>query len=494
MPGIKNLEDFLRLHYGNQMEPYSSHILFMVRKSCSSRMQWDKFLNTRFFRDNTRDKYLDCILEHAATRFDHYITPNGFKKYNSREKKNLQSIHNLVLDFDCHVQGMTLQNYHHMCDAVSFWIQSEAAYVPGLVIPDTLVFTGRGIQMWYALEPVAAGLAGLCKAVIFSLLKNWQDFFDKFDLLSNLKADWHASANLNGLMRLPGTWNNHTQYGSFEILRRDVWEIHDLMEAIGMPSVAAEKSKKQKKIRKKTIENRGNRGGKPGEIKNNKKTADRRNGAQARVRGLWKLAEMRIQSGDYIGQRDLLCFFTFLACKWAGYSNEECMAEAYRMNDGFPIPLRQHELENYLSSAARKGYFYRSRKIIEELRITKEEEILTGISGMTERERLSSIGRARKTDRDNCIIRLSAEGKLSKSEIAREAGCSVKTVYNVISRYVKSMEEQQEPAGTEMPDNEAVVLDTAVNITGKYMAVIWPCIPVFPCLDGFPPLPAGPGG
>lgn len=129
-----------------------------------------------------------------------YCTANGFKKV-LRKECDLLSIQNLVIDIDCHDDAVSIDALNAHIDLI------EPKLLELLPIkPNFVHHTGRGLHLWYCIEPCHVSLKGFCLSAISMLSQLVSRALRTLDE-KLLEIDTGASANLVGFYRVPYTYN-----------------------------------------------------------------------------------------------------------------------------------------------------------------------------------------------------------------------------------------------------------------------------------------------
>lgn len=345
----------------------------------------------------------------------YYISCNSFTK-GRRRKNEAFTLHNIVIDIDCH-QGQDYDKTKHMLEGFVYFLD-EFCHDYGIPMPNTVNYTGRGVQLWWALEPISAKCNKMYKYTAEYFKRQLDQAISDHDQFAALSVDWGASGNIAGLYRLPFTLNQKTgTYGTLEF-------IHD--KQLVLP-IAYEEAYESRQETVPLFIRRPKTG-------NPKETADKR------VSVLFELAKTRIHAGEETkGFRDNFAFCLYNSMIHA-YSDEETMAQVKKLNAMFPDPLPEHELETYMSTsrgkaAMGKPYLLRNTEIIERLAVTYEEQCHVRLFTTTQKpsEELRKEAREAKAKRDRKILSLATELD-TKKEIAKRVGCSESTVANVLKK------------------------------------------------------------
>ncbi|MGM9668212.1 MAG: helix-turn-helix domain-containing protein [Faecousia sp.] len=358
------------------------------------------------------------ILENLCLwKQDYYITANTFCG-GARTNCDLFGLNNIVVDIDCHGAVSGAQRAYAI-DALEYYLQEDLRDM----LPNSFVRTGRGVQLWWALEPASARNPAAQSAVTElreALQERLAALLTEEPALQCMSMDRSTSNNLAGLFRLPGAYNTQADaWGGFEILHTRRLE---LQEAAKELAAAAVTRRKQKVIRMPE-------GG-----------LDAVSVAIFRSRKLRELLALRQSRGmeTAAGHRDLFTFVEFNSWGTVLEDEDQIMEKVRELNSRFAEPLPERELVRNLKTSGRKRYKLSNEKIIEKLDITEEEQQKIGFfpggqGKNNSREARRAAARAAKAERDQQIVNLYQSG-MSQQETAERAGCSVGTVCRVLRR------------------------------------------------------------
>lgn len=314
---------------------------------------------------------------HAFQRNNYYLTKNTFKK-SGRMIESLYSYANIVIDIDDHRPFSA----EIVDDEIKLFVEEMKAAIEGESIyaelpePSMVVFTGRGIQVWYSFECIAASNAYVYHAVqdeliarykkICAGLEGWKDFF-------GLEVDAASSGNDAGLYRIPNTYNTKTRkmakllYGKGR--KYNFWGrtgLSSVCRKEGFCSPLPEKKKKAKAINW---------------------TARTDSPVCSAIEKLILVRGYRHYPAE--GMRDLLCYVYFNAALQA-FGEERAFTMTRQLNKKFCDSFSEKELMTHIRHIARKrtthrftgksfpGYLHSRRYIIDILGITEAEQIQIG--------------------------------------------------------------------------------------------------------------------
>jgi len=421
--GIDKLYKFLEIHMGRD-DGYYGYYPVYSRPICNGRLLNIRQIGFIDSQDSIRSiKTFGNLRQHM----DYYIVANSFKSPKFRRAVNVHSLTNIVVDIDVHHARGGIKGYRDVImqrlDALLYLIFVKKPI--GLPCPNTVVHTGRGIQLWWTIKPLSAKkLKYIYKGIqeyLFTALEKEINSADP-ELKEYVLLDISASKKMSGLFRLPGTWNTRSKtYGDFWILHDNKLDAAKLYFALhpatGKPYIKYKKKKKQ-----------GN-------------SVFRKNNYGNHIDNMIRsLIELRRSAGEMEdGYRDLYCLIVLSAYLSNDTPEDEAWNRVVALNNSFKNPLPEKELRSYMSTARRKKYKYRNETIIEYLGIDDEEQKALGfypanVHYYEERQKARERGQKRrkmKEKRDIKIIELFAKGVLQE-KIAELVGCAQSTVSKIL--------------------------------------------------------------
>lgn len=360
------------------------------------------------------DQLPDQLTALQLSDWDYYITGNSFSG-GDRKAEALFSLQNIVLDVDCHAADLPDQERDRAIEALAFFAARDLP-----TPPNTIVYTGRGLQLWWAIEPISYKAEQKYNIVRDKLIEDVEQLLREIPALEVLQLDPAASHNTAGLFRLPGSYNTKAEKtGSFELIHEERLDVVEIWRQLAAEQIRIPGRKIQ----------RIPEGG-----------SDAIALAQFREGRILQLLRIRQADGLQLGEelRDLFAFCLYSSWAAALPDHDQIMKRVKALNDRFLQPLTDRELEKYLSTSDRKRYKLTNAKIIEKLQISEEEQAAIGLypagSGKTDiREQLRQDARDRKAERDREICELFDQGR-TQAAIAEEVGCSAATVGRVLKR------------------------------------------------------------
>ena len=373
---------------------------FLTTKSCNytdeSGCRRTVMKNVRAVRTDRTASEFQNLKFHENT--DYYITPNAYYGF-TRSEKNICSFDNIVIDIDFHeiVYSKMKQSINHYL----YFFESDLLQTHGFPSP-SIVFTGRGLQLWFALESIsfkwADGYRLVASYLADLIAENINNSVFSKDAVV---VDTAASLKINGLFRVPGTFNKKSEmYGCVLSVGKDVISIPEFLKEHNLSCLSGFHKRKAMT----TVSS-----------------------FARRAEAIQLLAENRIENGTYFGTRDLLCF-----CAFSSYatflSPEESMEKILKMNEKFPIPLKEGELRTFLKTAYKKAeegdpYKFSNKVLFQKLQISGQEKEFFSFPKKNKESKWHYLTDSEKEE----IISLCKSG-FNKSEIAEKLNRSVTAV------------------------------------------------------------------
>lgn len=391
-----NIEKFFALHYPEADFNGSIHLWAKRHNSNNMYRVWYGLpgeISGKLSRDNI-----------SSRKKDYYITANTVCS-GARRSDSLFSLNNIVIDLDNHSNDLSGIDFQF--EAIKD-IYRDLFNLYGYYIPNSIVKTGRGFQLWFAVEQISYKLREVWTELTEEILKQTEQILKDYPVLGGLSVDTGASKNASGLFRLPISFNSKSRTrADFEIL-------HDVpLDAL--QEVRAIRSSREAKVVKfrPVVESSGYKQ------------------AEFRESAIIRLIKSRQDKGQII-ERDNFLFCIF--CIWGNViqDDEEILYKVLQANKLFETPFTEREIRSALYTAFKKRYRLRNESIVDRLNITPEEQTDIGLlSGGREYQRRQA--RERKIERDKKILNLYKSGA-TQEEIARDLNISRRTVCNVLMR------------------------------------------------------------
>lgn len=380
---------FMKLHYPNEGEYFGQ-----VHISRREKGQ-EKVLPYRRFKADTVAKDVATLPDDEC---DYYITANAFVKW-QRLSENIYTLNNIVIDCDVHsVQGaLPYPKADLIVDAV---LQNDE-----LERPNSVIYTGRGVQLWWAIDPLSYKWIAAYEKIRDKIICSVEESVSSLPF--DVNVDKIASRNAAGLFRLPGSYNTKSgTWGIIDILHTDRINIVEKLQELQKRET---RKHKMPKVPFGGLRSMGS--------------------AAGREASLVSLIRLRnAPAGNE--NRDLFLFIDY--CIWAEiiHEHDDIMAHLLKMNALFKEPMPASEVEAYMQSAKTKRYKITNAKIIDKLGITSQEQVLIGMYP-NKREAERSANREKKEETRKRIIALSEQGH-TQVEICEKVGCSRSKVAAVL--------------------------------------------------------------
>ena len=397
-----HLADFIALHYPANEYKGALHVWAKSKKK-----------NGRIYRYcyGSPLEVLEKVRHDRATERvqDYYITANTMSA-GTRDKENLFGLHNIVIDIDNHA-GADPADIKRQYDAITAYYRFKNMDASGDFIPNTIVYTGRGVQLWYCIEQISYKRLDIYETITGELINQVGKLLaDHPDTLEGLTLDAGASRNAAGLFRAPWSYNRKAETkAEFTILHDSYIE-------------SMEEAKRIREELKST-----------GKVINYRTAATKANiHALKRQRSLVNLVKLRQARGETIQRNDILLCISYIWGKIC-LDDMEIIEQVKSVNRIFNNPMTNKEIEQTLKTALVKRYRAKNETIIDFLGITEEEqsEISFYPGGKREKERAEK--RKEKEARDKQILNLYEAGE-TQEDIARKLNISRRTVCNVLER------------------------------------------------------------
>ena len=160
---------------------------------------------------------------------NYYITSNSYLRPKIRNMGQIYGLHNIVVDCDAHNSGINFsQLKEYAIDTKNFIMEHWEEFSSAVPRPNSVVLTGRGIQLWWSFKPIKFEYCDC-----FDYLANYtseivSEVLEKAPMGYLFEVDSGASANKAGYFRLPGTINRKT--GTFAEVQVFDTTIHDMFK------------------------------------------------------------------------------------------------------------------------------------------------------------------------------------------------------------------------------------------------------------------------
>ncbi|MEE1011530.1 MAG: helix-turn-helix domain-containing protein [Acutalibacteraceae bacterium] len=361
-----------------------------------------------------------------ASEEDCYISLNGFTGYH-RKIKECRQINALVFDLDYHHK--TSPEHLNWIKKRTLMLIQDAVNENRLYAANIITDTGRGLQIFYIFDASISYRTKDGKGnekAMYAYKKIRQNIEKKLEAVLAEETDVLEMDNnvydITRIVRLPGTLN--TQSGSrakMIYVNEDYYSFSDFYTPT---------QKKQTPIKNK---------------KHNKKFRSNEALNEARMIEMEKLQLIRKNNCE--GFRNYMTFIYYNSAIQV-YDKKEAIAKTYAFCKNFgesntaftesQIKAITRGIDNNKGTNFKGHYIITKEWIIEKLDITDEEAELIGLDKIINARQLKKRRNAElKKERNIRIIRM-ADENISRSDIAKEIGVSLRTVQSVLKNSGKT--------------------------------------------------------
>lgn len=343
---------------------------------------------------------------------DIYICPNGMKTPYKRTSDNLINIQNLVIDIDSHNSKLTISELNKHIKGF------EKELLKRLIIkPNFINRTGRGIHLWFCIEPCHVALEKICMSVIDMLCEHIEMIIMELDE-NELLPDRAASLKLNGLFRLPYTYNTKSkQWGEGKWIHDNCPNINQLYEILRENGFKSRYFSKE--VKKKTGKKHKYRY--IYDIKDNDYTPC--------LIHRKKFMDYLFRTRDIqVGSRDIMIFGMYSTVVML-MDREDAKTYCRELNDSFDVPLRPFELSAIFKEIDKKQHRFTVNRFFDFVNATEEEK--RWFNKLTIKEERKEEKRKAKEERNNRVREL-YEQKIPIVTISKELGISRPTIYKIL--------------------------------------------------------------
>lgn len=344
---------------------------------------------------------------------DIYICPNGMKSPYKRTVEGLINIQNLVIDIDSHQSTKTISELNEHIR------RFESRLIDKLIIkPNYINRTGRGLQLWFCIEPCHIALKKICMSVIDMLCNHIEDIMKELKE-TELSIDKTSSLKLNGLFRVPYTYNSKAKrWAEGRLIHEELLNINELKE------ILKENNYKSRyfgeKERKSIVVPRKYRF--VPELKDNDYTPCLIHRKKF-MEYLFKTRDVRV------GARDIMMFAMYSTVVML-LDKDDAKAYCIELNDTFQEPLKYAELCAIFKEIEKKQHRFTVEKFFEFVNATKEERAWFYKS--TNKEKRREAKREEKAKKYGKVKELHEQG-MSIVAISKEMNISRPTIYKILN-------------------------------------------------------------
>lgn len=370
----------------------------------------------------------DFVQKVYIKKQQYYTTINTFSG-GKHDTEHLFALNNLYIDIDVpalHQQeeAVTDEQYEDMMrlyDTLCLGFD----WPSDLPRPSTVVYTGRGFGLWFALNQASYKLLGIWQACAREISRRISGWIADLGLSDQLQVDVAASTRAAGLARLPGSWNPIARRWGYFTPAAGRSDLLELAGRLGLGYI------RQVNADNKVVPLPA--GGGVACL-----------GLAARATMLEQLRDLRKEDGSLYGCRDELNFCYYCTCIPIYGDNMDKVEEFNALMGRYALPTRR--LVTYMSTASRKHYTLSDREVVERIGLTNEEMELIGwhpseggISVRSQRK----IKKQEKERRNADIIKRVAAGE-KQTDLAREYGINKSTVSRIVKAAELAAQEEEQ--------------------------------------------------
>lgn len=352
-------------------------------------------------------------LDDFTINADLYICPNGSAVPHTRKSEYIVNIQNFVIDIDAHNSTLTTEELNEHIN------EFETKLLDGLIVkPNYINHTGRGLHLWYCFQPCYKTMKKIVDSTIDMTIQHIKELMNEEEIL---QLDSPSSFKLNGLFRIPYSYNTKAKMWSFGNMIHDelpnINDIRNTLKQAGYKSNYFEDKKQKsnynpKKIRK-TIP--------IGEVEDYKPCLIKREKFMYHI-----IQERQIQEG----QRDIVLFAMYSVLSKL-YNKEDARELLERINSNFTKPLNEAEVISICCEIERKNHKFTNERFLHFVQATEEERAWFDKCKNRKRDVVAKQKRDAKQERNEKILQCHIYG-MNITEISKMFNVSRPTVYSVL--------------------------------------------------------------
>lgn len=377
---------------------------------------------------------------HISSRQDYYITANAFNGV-ERKAEALFSLHNFVIDIDSHtasdIRPDGFDTLEDALDSFLFRLNSDVFTDSGAPSPTAVIYTGRGMQLWWHIVPISIKCEVWYREILQTLLRAVRWVIGEYPEFAAFKVDGGASQNEVGYFRLPGTMNtavdkpvliksfNPETYSTHDLIKwAKTWKFDNPPDT---PRIQPQQPPQE-------------------DFSGRYLDGDVYIMRNLHTTGFFRVRQMiqlRLIRDNDVGAetRNNMCLIVYNALL-PSIGHDGAWDKLLAFNEGFKQPMTEKELHQTIDTSHKKnGYKYRNEKIIEFLGVTEREQEAIGLyvptgpftpfAKMSPRCSRNASRATLKEDRNRKIVEMEKEGK-SRTAIAAELNLCKDTVTAVL--------------------------------------------------------------
>lgn len=343
---------------------------------------------------------------------DIYICANGMKSPFKRTLEELINIQNLVIDIDSHQSAKTIAELNEHIKRFEERLMDKI-----IIQPNFINRTGRGLQLWFCIEPCHSALSKICMSVIDMLCNHIEEIMKELGE-TELEIDRASSLKLNGLFRLPYSYNSKAKrWAEGKMIHEglpNINELKDLLNDNGYKSKYFGEKKSTKPISSRKYEFSP-------EIKMNDYTPC--------LIHRKKFMEHLFRTREVcVGSRDIMIFAMYSTVLML-MDKEDARAYCTEINESFTEPLRYGELLAIFKEIEKKRHRFTVQKFFDFVNATETEK--AWFNKATNKEKRREAKRQEKAEQYEKVKELHEQG-MSIVAISKELNISRPTIYKIL--------------------------------------------------------------
>ena len=341
---------------------------------------------------------------------DLYICPNGSATPHTRKSEYIVNIQNFVIDIDAHNSTLTTEELNAHIN------KFENTLLNGLILkPNFINHTGRGLHLWYCFQPCYKTMKKIVDSTIDMVIQHIKELMNNEEVL---QLDSPSSFKLNGLFRIPYSYNTKAQMWSYgNMIHNELPNINDMRNTLKQAGYKSRyfEEKKQKsnynpKKYKKTI--------------TYKEQEDYTPCYLHREKFIHYLLKTRTIEE---GQRDIMLFAIYTVLVRL-YDTDSAREQLHEINNSFTKPLTDGEVRTIYFEIERKKHKYSNERFLTFVQATTEERMWFSKSN---RELIAQEKRNAKHERNLKIYECYQNG-MNITAISKMFNITRHTVYDAL--------------------------------------------------------------
>ena len=385
----KEDNDRIRKRFFQKMFPvengYNGQVVFAELRSYEKDGKERDYMKCTHYENQIRIKAGEWQNRNFDSRVNHYMTCNTMCS-NRYKSEDLFSYKNYVLDLDIH-ENIDPEIRLRRINKAARIIQGSFC-TEEIPLPNAIVFTGRGLQLWWCIQQMSYTCTKAYQAFGRYLAGKAKEILDdgftdpscrKYGVSGKamINIDKDSLGGSGGLFRVPLTYNTRAEsYGDLLFLHENRLNVIEYVGKFVYPDhdqweVNGETKRQTPNPRGPVAGTGGFQAPYDGDGSRGQQYQSFAATNAVREKFLFQLLESRLQNGTYgkTGYRNTMVFALY-NCIVHTMGEGKAMEHVARMNRMFPVPLTDQELSGCIG---RKRYTFTTAYLLEFLAVTEEE-------------------------------------------------------------------------------------------------------------------------